>query len=679
MSLSVKNMLGGSGGGASPYVWGKYEINPPRIPSDYQEVEYIESHGTEYIDTGYKITNDNFKAIVDVQYTSYSSEGYILGVLNNSIPSRFNIGVYNSNYYSECGDNASGQSNGVATNSRVTQILEKVGNTVTYTVNNNSVTITNTGTIQSGYNLAIFARNRYGTFDYPSHAKLYSIELYSNGELVKHYVPCYRKLGNVVGMYDTVSNTFYANSGTGTFNKGNNVEPPKPFLEYVTDKNPNKYPVDGTHTDGFSYMFGGGATNGKVLTNILAKEKIDRNSFCSVFLSPDTVNGLTSIGNPYSNDMHGCCRIDENRFFMIYPVYSNCRPTAVIITVDDNGVATASTPVQLTTSGTGNSGNLCACTLMPDGTILIAMGYQSNYWFRVSVGDDNSITLLESATVSTLSANTYPSYILPFSNTRALFVSGVYYQPKARFITIDGASITPDDTNYYISNDTGFTCYHSGFVKLTENKYLYGGCNSSNYRLRAIVFEVDEANSTITLGTLTSLTARASEDTNKALCYDGENVWCVYKGNTSSHYCYVSAYRVEGLTITTVKDEYINGTTNSTAEGNTYINGVATITPIGGGNLLVKQTGGYGFLTLDPNTCNVIDTNKSYSLGYYIRQFTSSDALVLLGATNGARNLGVEVITPLVPVARKYNGKGLAAVSLAMANQNEYTNALVPK
>lgn len=36
-------------------------------------------------------------------------------------------------------------------------------------------------------------------------------------------IPCYRKADNVVGLYDTISNNFLTNSGSGTFVAGPNV------------------------------------------------------------------------------------------------------------------------------------------------------------------------------------------------------------------------------------------------------------------------------------------------------------------------------------------------------------------------------------------------------------------------------------------------------------------------
>ena len=54
--------------------------------------------------------------------------------------------------------------------------------------------------------------------------KVYRLKLYENDVLVREYVPCYRVSDNEIGLYELVNNVFYPNNGTGTFNKGNDVE-----------------------------------------------------------------------------------------------------------------------------------------------------------------------------------------------------------------------------------------------------------------------------------------------------------------------------------------------------------------------------------------------------------------------------------------------------------------------
>lgn len=45
----------------------------------------------------------------------------------------------------------------------------------------------------------------------------------NNGNFIANYVPCYRKSDGVIGMYDTVSRSFFTSANSGTFTKGADV------------------------------------------------------------------------------------------------------------------------------------------------------------------------------------------------------------------------------------------------------------------------------------------------------------------------------------------------------------------------------------------------------------------------------------------------------------------------
>lgn len=52
---------------------------------------------------------------------------------------------------------------------------------------------------------------------------LYDFEIYENGNLLKKYIPCYRKSDDVIGLYEVVNGEFKTNAGTGVFTKGPDV------------------------------------------------------------------------------------------------------------------------------------------------------------------------------------------------------------------------------------------------------------------------------------------------------------------------------------------------------------------------------------------------------------------------------------------------------------------------
>jgi hypothetical protein len=55
---------------------------------------------------------------------------------------------------------------------------------------------------------------------YVIYARLYYTKMWKNGTLVRYLIPAKRNSDNVVGMYDTVSKTFFTNAGSGAFIAG---------------------------------------------------------------------------------------------------------------------------------------------------------------------------------------------------------------------------------------------------------------------------------------------------------------------------------------------------------------------------------------------------------------------------------------------------------------------------
>ena len=68
----------------------------------------------------------------------------------------------------------------------------------------------------------IFARHsRDGSAQYINKgARLYGLKFTVNGNVEANFVPCIRSADNKPGVYDTVANKFYANSGSGEFIAG---------------------------------------------------------------------------------------------------------------------------------------------------------------------------------------------------------------------------------------------------------------------------------------------------------------------------------------------------------------------------------------------------------------------------------------------------------------------------
>lgn len=199
------------------------------LPSAYQEVEWIQSSGTQCINTNYA-ENKNFKIEMDIQFTSTSptqqrlfwhSASSDLDSWCVSLAVYINGSRQWSRYVSDGGwspqsTNISADTNRhlfVLDNSRL--VIYTNGTSIYNWTNSTTVTRTNTRDL---YLLCDYNINESSTYGFAK-AKLYSCKIYDNNVLVRNFIPCYRKSDNVIWLLDKVENKFYTNAGTWTFTK----------------------------------------------------------------------------------------------------------------------------------------------------------------------------------------------------------------------------------------------------------------------------------------------------------------------------------------------------------------------------------------------------------------------------------------------------------------------------
>lgn len=191
------------------------EILKYTLPSEYQQVEYIESTGTQYIVTDYYFTlNDEIE--IGITPMSSDTDSAVFGA------------YYVHNYVCELGYLSNYIRGNVATTgvANDTSPLYKTG--VKYDLkfkNNiweyNGVSFGNPASYSLPIPSYLFARNY--TDKKPSKSRIYYLKIYRNNNLIVNYVPSYNKTDNIIGMYDIVSGVFYTNAGTGSFEKGNDI------------------------------------------------------------------------------------------------------------------------------------------------------------------------------------------------------------------------------------------------------------------------------------------------------------------------------------------------------------------------------------------------------------------------------------------------------------------------
>lgn len=196
------------------------------LPEGYTQVDYIESHGKEYIDTGVN-ADSNLRTILDVAYTNPTGSNQNIGAIRiangGNTTMRYHLLPQNEMFriYAHIWSTALID---IDTNRHYYDL--DIPNNKAY-VDGEEFTTRNVNPFDVGLNFYLFARSS-DTEIYFSNIKLYESKMYYNSNLIRHFIPCYRNSDNEVGLYDLVNNAFYANNGTGAFTYGSVVDIPNP-------------------------------------------------------------------------------------------------------------------------------------------------------------------------------------------------------------------------------------------------------------------------------------------------------------------------------------------------------------------------------------------------------------------------------------------------------------------
>ena len=185
------------------------------LPDGYIRLGYIESTGTQYIDTGFKHNQDT-RVVMDAQVTAQPSSHAWL------FEGRITTGTAHKSVFLLSGTTWSADYFNGAAGNRVTISSTGITDRLRIDYNKNTLTVNDfthtwaATTFQSNYTLALFGANSGGTVTGFISAKLYSCKIYDDGTMIRDFVPCLDANG-VAGLYDLVEGKFYKNAGTGSF------------------------------------------------------------------------------------------------------------------------------------------------------------------------------------------------------------------------------------------------------------------------------------------------------------------------------------------------------------------------------------------------------------------------------------------------------------------------------
>ncbi len=175
-----------------------------RLPTEYQEVEYIENTSTAWIDTGI-VSKYGIRTKVGASITTTGSYQAVIAAYGSV---RDNVGFVGLKSW-WAAPNAATAGSEITLERAVKYHIDCVrtqngclsfdslsAGTNAYTDFTNTVTY------------GLFARNKGTTCDYCFKGKVYYCEIYDGNDLVANMIPCYRKSDNKAGMYDIVRSVF---------------------------------------------------------------------------------------------------------------------------------------------------------------------------------------------------------------------------------------------------------------------------------------------------------------------------------------------------------------------------------------------------------------------------------------------------------------------------------------
>jgi hypothetical protein len=182
------------------------------------EIEYLESTGTQWIDTGKILSSTGFAYDADVMFKSTENCQVFGGrtKANNTSSDSLSLFVVSSGLrFDYFGNSKNGSA--IKANTRYSVSLANEKTTVNGVVFSTPITAERS----SGATVYIFAGHRPqapGGVEFQSSIRLYSLKFYQGGVLTDDYQPV--RIGTTGYLYDRVSGKLFGNAGTGEFVRG---------------------------------------------------------------------------------------------------------------------------------------------------------------------------------------------------------------------------------------------------------------------------------------------------------------------------------------------------------------------------------------------------------------------------------------------------------------------------
>ena len=192
------------------------------LPSGYRLLEYIQSSGTQYIDTGVPVTS-NLGIKASIRNLAWTGSDFcnFYGVHSYNVYFALSYVKGENSLLAEVILNAALKVTYISTSPVVPynyEIEHNYRNSGNIVVNGINYGVSYSSHI-ANLTLYICADNLFGSADRFSCIQLKSFQITDGNTVVRNFVPCINPSG-AVGLYDLVNGRFYGNAGSGSFVAG---------------------------------------------------------------------------------------------------------------------------------------------------------------------------------------------------------------------------------------------------------------------------------------------------------------------------------------------------------------------------------------------------------------------------------------------------------------------------
>lgn len=282
------------------------------LPSFYKQLEYLESDGSQWINTGIIPNNETgayVKALQTVTGNTFPIGAYSYASGNNGwIPMRLlmkgntNYPTYRwgtswfdlSNSYN---DNITYISKTNWLNSKIVELLNENEPIIGPRDLNPSTVI---DPLCEATLFAVNASNNSRILNWKG--RIYRIKISQGSEIVRDFVPAFNRITNKPCMFDLVTQTAYYNNGTGEFS----YEYEEPIISIPYGYKRCTF-LESTGTQYIDTQIAATSSHG-LWAEVLGTSSEDRNIFgCSHIETVDGVEQITSLTLPKNNSTHSYC------------------------------------------------------------------------------------------------------------------------------------------------------------------------------------------------------------------------------------------------------------------------------------------------------------------------------------------------------------------------------------